>query len=123
MIIFILILIKRVISIQMEIYHSLYENTKNLITPLSDIQKVSTVQLIPKLDQKGHDLLFFLIRMYHNQQTHNVSFHIPYQAGSKEDKTNDVEFDLDNFPVHLQHILYMFVRMHYEYISYESSRS
>jgi hypothetical protein len=105
----------------MEIFNSLYMNTKNINTPLEDIQKQNIVQLIPKLDQKGHDLLFFLIRMYHNQQAKEITFSVPYQTGTND--KNDIEFDLCNFPNHLQHIIHMFVRMHYEYISYETSRS
>ena len=105
----------------MEIFNSLYDNTKNIQTVLDDNQKNTVIELIPKLDQKGHDLLFFLIRMYHNQQSKEVTFTLPYQPN--EEKSNNIEFDLNNFPNHLQHIIHMFVRMHYEYISYESTRT
>ncbi len=104
----------------MEIFNSLYLNTNNIHTALNDGEKQNIIHLIPKLDQKGHDLLFLLIRMYHDRQSKEVTFTLPYQ--SNDDKTNNIEFDLNNFPNHLQHIIHMFVRMHYEYISYESSR-
>jgi len=103
----------------MELYQSLYENTKNISVPLSDAQKGYIISIIPKLDHKGHELLFFLIRIFHNDQEKNVSFQLPYQSSKNN---NDVEFDLMNFPLQLQHMIHMFVRMHYEYISYEQSR-
>ena len=99
----------------MEIYNSLYTNTKNITTPLNELQKKTIIQLIPKLDQKGHELLFLFIRIYHNQQEKDISL-------STLENKNDVQFDLDSFSNHLQHIINMFVRMHYEYISYELSR-
>ena len=106
----------------MEIFNILYMNTKNISTALDEVQKQNIIQLIPKLDQKGHDLLFFLIRMYHSKELKDITFQLPYHS-STTDKPNDIEFDLKDFPIHLQHIIYMFVRMHYEYISYETSRT
>lgn len=106
----------------MELYQSIYENTKHITVPLDDSQKDNVIQLIPKLDQKGHDLLFFLIRMYHNNQSQDITFQLPYQSSSKDVTGKDIEFNLTNFPIQLQHIVYLFTRMHYEYISYESIR-
>lgn len=109
----------------MELYQSIYENTKHMMTPLDDTQKANVIQLIPRLDQKGQDLLFFLIRMYHNQQSQDITFQLPYQSGSQDSADSsckDVEFDLTVFPTQLQHMVYLFTRMHYDYISYESNR-
>jgi len=107
----------------MEIFNSLFMNTKNITTPLDETQKQNIIQLIPKLDQKGHDLLFFLIRMYHTKESKDITFQIPYHTSATVDKQSDIEFDLKDFPNHLQHMIFMFVRMHYEYISYETSRT
>ena len=106
----------------MELYQSIYENTKHMTQPLDDQQQLNVIQLIPKLDQKGHDLLFFLIRMYHNQQSQDITFQLPYQSSISDVVSKDVEFDLIHFPIQLQHMVYLFTRMHYEYISYESIR-
>jgi hypothetical protein len=103
----------------MELYTSLYENTKNIKSPLEDDKKAVLLQTIPKLDEKGHEIMFFLIRMYHIQQVKDVTFGIPYDSTVQ---TNRVEFDLDKFPTQLQHMLYMFAHMHYEYLSYEQQR-
>lgn len=103
----------------MELYQSLYENTKNILIPLTDTQKQYIINIISKLDKKGHEILFFLIRIFHNNQEQNVSFQLPYNSSSSND---NVEFDLMNFPLQLQNMIHMFVRMHYEYISYEQSR-
>jgi hypothetical protein len=81
-----------------ELYQSIYENTKHMTTPLDDTQKANIIQLIPRLDQKGQDLLFFLIRMYHNQQSQDITFQLPYTAtADKSDSTSkDIEFDLES---------------------------
>lgn len=104
----------------MELYNSLYENTKNIKSPLDDSKKTYLLQTIPKLDEKGHETIFFLIRMYHLQQVKDVTFGIPYDSSVQ---TDQVEFNLDNFPNQLQHMLYMFVQMHFEYLSYELMRT
>jgi hypothetical protein len=106
----------------MELYQSIYDNTKHLSSPLEDQKKINIIQLIPKLDQKGHDLLFFIIRMYHNHQSQDITFSIPYQSSTNISSKEDIEFDLNVFPNHLQHMIYVFTRMHYDYISYESIR-
>jgi hypothetical protein len=104
----------------MELYQSLHENTKNITTYLDDIKKGYIVNTIPRLDQKGHELLFFIIRYYHAQQTKEVNFALPYHSESTN--PDNVKFDLDEFPPQLQHMIHMFVRMHYEYINYEEER-
>ena len=96
----------------MEIFQSLYENTKNITLVLDDIQINYVTTIIPKLDQKGHDLVFVLIRLFNNQQSKDVTFQLPYQSYQDEKK---VIFDLTKFPVQLQHMIHMFIRMHYEY--------
>jgi hypothetical protein len=106
----------------MELYQSIHDNTKQMTTDLDEKQRQDVLQLIPKLDQKGHDLLFFIIRMYHNQQSQDITFKLPYQTTPSETSGGDVEFDLTTFPCQLQHMVYLFTRMHYDYISYESNR-
>ena len=96
----------------MEIYQSLYENTKNITMMLDESQITYVTMIIPKLDQKGHELVFFLIRMFNNQQSKDVTFQLPYNARQEDNK---VTFDLNKFPIQLQHMIHMFVRMHYEY--------
>ena len=96
----------------MEIYQSLYENTKNINTMLDETQINYVTSIIPKLDIKGHELVFFLIRMFYNQQSKDVTFQLPYNAKQEEQK---VTFDLNKFPIQLQHMIHMFVRMHFEY--------
>ncbi len=104
----------------MELYHSLYENTKNLTCELSEPQVEKVLEIIPKLDPRGHEILFFLIRFFHNQQNKDVSFQLPYQAKQMEEK--QFSFDLKLFPAQLQNMVHMFVRMHYEYLNHEQLR-
>jgi len=106
----------------MELYQSIYENTKESKIELNEEQKQTIIQLIPKLDQRGHDLLFFLIRTYHNQQAQDITFVLPYQTTPSELSGEDVEFNLSNFPCQLQHMVFLFTKMHYDYITYEGNR-
>jgi hypothetical protein len=104
----------------MELYQSLYENTKNIKSKLEDHQIRNMLSTIPKLDEKGQETIFFLIRMFNINQVKDFTFNIPYESSEKK---GEIEFDLDKFPNHLQQMLYMFVQMHYEYLSYETSRN
>ena len=76
----------------MELYKSLYENTKNIISELES-----------------------------EKQYNVISFQLPYQSTINDIK-KDIEFDLSKFPPQLQHMIHMFVKMHYEYLSYETLR-
>jgi hypothetical protein len=101
----------------MDLYNHIYENTKHNIMELNDEEKQTIIDLIPKLDQKGHDLLYFLIRMYHNQELQDITFTLPYQTSPSESDGKNIEFNLSNFPCHLQHIVFLFTKMHYNYIN------
>lgn len=103
----------------MELYDSLHENTKHIKTPLDETKRSYLILTIPKLDEKGHETIFFLIRMHHLQQVREITFDIPYDSSAQ---TDQVVFDLDKFPLQLQHMLYLFVQMHFEYLAYESAR-
>ncbi len=104
----------------MELFQSLYENTKNITKGVEDHQTEYIIKTVSMLDKRGHEILYFLIRMFHNYQNKEITFTPPYQSIVKN--MNDVEFNLKDFPNQLQHMILMFVRMHYEYISYEDNR-
>jgi hypothetical protein len=104
----------------MELYNSLHENSKHIASSLDDAKKAYLLSTIPKLDEKGHETIFFLIRMHHLHQVREITFDIPYESMAH---TDQVTFDLDKFPTQLQHMLYMFVQMHFEYLAYEAART
>jgi hypothetical protein len=104
----------------MELFSSLYENTKHSITPLDDSKKRYVVSTIPQLDERGHEILFFLIRMYHIQQTRDINFNLPYQTAVS---TEGINCDLESFPLQLQHMIYLFTSMHENYIKSERNRT
>lgn len=107
----------------MELFNSLYENTKNVISPLDDSKKNYILQTVPKLDTKGHEILFFLIRMFNIQQTRDVTFVHPYDSNLLSDTDSQIEFSLEKLPNHLQHMIFMFVGMHLSYLQHEQSRA
>ena len=104
----------------MELYKSLYDNTIDIKTECSPTQKEYILNMIPKIDIKGHEIIYFLIRMYHITTHKEITFHSPY---SSVISTDSVEFNLNQLPIQLQHMILSFVRMHYEYISCEHLRS
>lgn len=109
-------------GIEMELFNSLYENTKNVTSPLDDSKKNYIIQTVPKLDTKGHEIIFFLIRMFNIQQTRDVTFVHPYDSKLLSDTDSQIEFNLERLPNHLQHMIFMFVGMHLSYLQHELSR-
>ena len=104
----------------MELFSSLYENTKHSINPLDESKKRYIVTTIPQLDERGHEILFFLVRMYHIQQTRDINFNLPYQTAVSVD---GISCDLENFPTQLQHMIYLFTSMHENFIKSERTRA
>ena len=103
----------------MELFSSLYENTKHIMTRLEEPKKKYIVNTIPQLDERGHEILFFIIRLYQINQSHEINFNLPYDTTLI---TEGLECDLDKFPQQLQHMIYLFTSMHENYIKSERSR-
>jgi hypothetical protein len=103
----------------MELFHSLYENTKHLIAPLDESKKKYIVNTIPQLDERGHEILFFIIRLYQINQSREINFNLPYDTALN---TDGLECDLEKFPHQLQHMIYLFTSMHENYIKSERTR-
>ena len=86
---------------------------------LTPIQKRTFIKRILKIDKNGHELVYALVRMHQveNNET-NTSFVLPYNGTFVE---NDINFDLDKFPVNLKHILFKFLVAHIEKMKEEKS--
>ncbi len=103
----------------MELFSSLYDNTKHVTSLLEEDKKRYIIQTIPQLDERGHEILFFLIRMFHIQQSREITFQLPFDTVVGKE---GIECDLENFPRQLQHMIYLFTSMHDNYIRSEKSR-
>lgn len=103
----------------MELFSSLYDNTKHISASLDDQKKRYIVNTIPQLDERGHEILFFLIRMFHIQQLKEINFNLPYQTAITAE---GIDCNLENFPDQLQHMIYLFTSMHENYIKSERTR-
>jgi hypothetical protein len=103
----------------MELFSSLYDNTKHISSSLDDQRKRYVINTIPQLDERGHEILFFLIRMYHIQQSKEINFNLPYQTAVTSE---GIDCNLENFPDQLQHMIYLFTSMHENYIKSERTR-
>ena len=76
---------------------------------LSKKQKDDFVSKVKELDQKGKELLFMLIKVYHIETTSTNDYYLPYNG--KENRKN-ISFDLEEFPKELKQLLYRFVKDH-----------
>jgi hypothetical protein len=90
------------------LYDSFSQNIPSDDLTLS--QKKTFIRRTSKMDKKGHELLYALIRMHqieNNEQ--NTSFTLPY-GGTFIEK--DINFNLDKLPIILKQILLKFSKAH-----------
>jgi hypothetical protein len=100
------------------LFDLLTEQTQDV--PLSQPDLIDFVQNVKKLDKKGFDLLFVIIRIYSiKTSTNNNSVNlndIPYSGQKMEtgefNNKMDVKFDIRNFPNKLNQMLYHFTKLH-----------
>jgi len=100
------------------LYDSMIKGTAKTDLTIKNKQEFST--LIDQMDKSGHELVYALIRMYQleNQEIEEIG-KIPYFG-----KTVgiDVEFDLENFPNKLKHLLFKFLKVHIEKMKDDSKK-
>ena len=91
----------------------LYDNlSKDLPeTDLTMAQKRSFVKKIEKIDLSGHELIYALIRFHQTKRVdeENITYSLPYEGSYIG---NDINFNIDNLPICLKHILLKFLTMH-----------
>jgi len=86
---------------------------------LTVTQKRSFVRRVSKIDTRGHELIYALIRMHQVENNEkNTSFTLPYNGTFIE---TDINFDLDKFPSILKQILFKFLGVHIDKMKEEKS--
>lgn len=90
------------------LYSSLSQDVPS--TDLSAKQKTELLKLIKNIDNDGVERIYVLIKIFQveNSKEKNI-LGIPFNG--KYIKT-DLEFDLNEFPNELKHIIYKFVKIH-----------
>jgi hypothetical protein len=100
------------------LYDSMIKGTAKTDLTIKNKQEFNT--LIDQMDRYGQELVYALIRMYQleNEETEEIG-KIPYFG-----KTVgvDVEFDLENFPNKLKHLLFKFLKVHIEKMKDDSKK-
>jgi ABC-type uncharacterized transport system ATPase subunit len=76
-------------------------------TELSASKKDEFIKTVKKLDDKGNEILFILMKLHEMKTTENAG--VPYDGKPVSD---EIKFDLDHIPVPLQHILLKFMALH-----------
>ena len=72
-------------------------------------QKEDFLSKTRRIDDKGTELLYVLIRLFEKENTGSNTSDLPYEGKPRK---NDLIFDLEKFPVSLKHILYKFLNLH-----------
>lgn len=96
------------------LYDVLFNQASN--NDLTTEQKNELMNLIPTLNNKGHQNIFTIIRIYglKNSSSGNI-FDIPYE-GKKDShhgaSQNDIKFNLDKLPNKVKQMLFNFVHIH-----------
>ena len=83
---------------------------------LSIDNKKKLIELIPTLNDKEHQHIFALIRVYSLKHNSRQTFDIPYD-GQKNNK--QVIFNLDKIPNIIKQMIYKFVNIHIDKIKEE----
>jgi len=91
------------------LYESLFDNSSE--KDLAPEQKEESVSIIKELDQKGHEYLYIIIKMYanNNREGDYKTYMLPYTGNYLG---LNIQFDLENFPKKLKQMLYKFVKTH-----------
>ena len=87
------------------------------VKDLTITQKKLFIKRIANIDKNGHELIYALIRMYQVENNEeNTSFTLPYNGIFVD---NDINFDLDKFPISLKQILFKFLSVHMDKMNEE----
>jgi hypothetical protein len=89
------------------LYDSLISSVEN--EDLTVNEKNKFIKFIDKLDTKGYEYLYILIKMYSQQETDNKNYTLPF---SGKYKGQNVQFNLEEFPFKLKQLLLKFIKTH-----------
>ena len=86
---------------------------------LSVKYKKDLLKNIGKINDKGHELLYVLIKIY-SMEHEDEKLEIPYKG--KFTSLNDLEFDLENLPNQLKQMINRFINLHLKVMKEEINR-
>jgi len=90
------------------IYEILFKETSN--EDLNNKEKDEFMKMVKKIDQKGFEIVYALIRIFQLENNEDKStFKIPYGGKFVKD---DLNFNLNDLPLQLKQILYKFLLLH-----------
>ena len=90
------------------IVRKLAERDNSTTSPISPENKATFVNFVKGSDQTLHEFIYMLIKVYQLKYDTTSSTNLPFNG--KEQKCG-LEFDVDNIPPDLQHILFEFYNM------------
>lgn len=87
-------------------------------TPTS-VQKDLFLENLKKIDSKGNEILYVLIKTHQKLENLSDINNLPYEA--RELKMG-IKFNIDNFPIKLFYILNLFITKHIDHLQDEDNR-
>lgn len=88
-----------------QLYDTLSKDIHN--TELPTTGKDEFIKMVKKLDAKGNEIFFILMKLHEMKTSENSG--IPYDGKMTSD---EIKFDLESIPVQLQHMLFKFMSIH-----------
>lgn len=91
----------------------LYDQLTDMLDPalkeLTDAELEEITNEIKRMTVKEHELIFAIIRTY-QFRTQTQTYIIPY--GGRRLKSGGIKFEMENFPLTLQHLILKFLEIH-----------
>lgn len=96
------------------LYDTLYNEIKAKNKDLTSTQKKAFIKKFQQMDVEGKELMYILIKMYSIKNNEDL-----YKV---EINNKDYTFDINNLPILLRHMLYIFIQKHIKKIEDEIKR-
>lgn len=100
------------------LYNTLLKEAQTKKKDLTAKQKTCFIEKFKKIDNIGHEYIYALIR-YHAISKNNNS-DLPYNS---KKENNNITYNIDNLPVDLKYIVYLFIQKHLKAMEESSKKS
>lgn len=88
-----------------QLYDTISKDLPSTELPMTG--KDEFIKMVKKLDDKGNEIFFILMKLYEMRSCENPG--IPYDGKISSD---EIKFELESLPTQLQHMLFKFMSIH-----------
>ena len=90
------------------LYNNIKKKIQADIRPFSGENKKNIQKMFKKCSKESHELIFALIKCFQNDNNLDQNLNIPFSGKVLK---SGIKFDINNFPLKLQHIIFEFIKM------------